>query len=195
MLGGEIAIASVPGEGSRLTVSMPFAPTLDPAALAEMAAEIAPSAPTDVTLSGVRVLVADDAADNRGLVGHLLAQAGASVEFALDGREAVERVQATPTAFDVILMDMHMPRLDGYAATTVLRQAGVRIPIVAVTANSMAGERERCLTAGCDAYVTKPIDVDELLAVVERFGRHGASETGEVNGAPKETAAEQAAMT
>ena len=88
-----------------------------------------------------------------------------------NGRAACERVRAASLsgdAYDVILMDMQMPEMDGYEATQVLRSEGYTGPIVAFTAHAMAGERERCITAGCDDFVTKPIDRVALLLTLEQ---------------------------
>jgi two-component system sensor histidine kinase/response regulator len=91
-----------------------------------------------------------------------------------NGRAAVESIDATPRKFDVALMDVQMPEMSGLEATEAIRDregaTGRRLPIVALTAHAMQGDRERCLDAGMDGYLSKPIDVDELVATVERFG-------------------------
>jgi CheY-like chemotaxis protein len=100
----------------------------------------------------------------------LLEALGATVTAANDGADAVERALAGD-AFDLILMDMQMPVLDGYDATAALRRAGYAGPIVALTAHAMADDRARCLRVGCDDYLTKPIDRGALAAVVHRYLR------------------------
>ncbi|MCA9751129.1 MAG: response regulator, partial [Gemmatimonadetes bacterium] len=128
----------------------------------------APSMP----LRGRHVLVVEDTPVNQRLVQHILERAGATTALADHGQEAVEKVLAAEesgTSFDVILMDLQMPRLDGVGATRLLREKGVAVPIVALTANATAADRERCLDAGCDEFVPKPIDRRKLLAIVGRL--------------------------
>ncbi|HIQ19650.1 MAG TPA: response regulator [Planctomycetes bacterium] len=127
-----------------------------------------------------RVLVADDRPDIRRVVCELLQAAGAQVTAVENGQQAVEMALATRRPrdgradqcrppFDLILMDMRMPVMDGYQATRSLRQQGYSGPIIALTAHAMAGERQQCLDAGCDDYLSKPIDVDQLLSLVARY--------------------------
>ena len=114
------------------------------------------------SLDDRRILYAEDAADNRIIVTRMLARSGAKVECAHDGAQAVERIMGDPDAFDLILMDMAMPELDGYQATRLLRMQGYDRPIVALTAHALEGDRERCLAAGCDDYEVKPISMKRL---------------------------------
>jgi len=127
----------------------------------------------------LQVLVAEDNPTNQTLVGALLRQRGDRVSLVSNGRLAVER--ATARAFDVILMDVQMPEMGGLEATSAIRDAergsGRRTPIVALTAHAMEGDRERCLAAGMDAYVAKPIKADELFAAMDRVVDTGRTRT------------------
>jgi len=117
-----------------------------------------------------RVLLVEDDAVNRRIVEVMLERRGYAVDAAADGREAVEATGRT--AYAAVLMDCHMPRLDGYAATREIRARDTtvrRVPIVAMTANSVEGERERCLAAGMDDYVSKPLTIDVLDAALRRW--------------------------
>jgi CheY-like chemotaxis protein len=112
------------------------------------------------------------------LITTLLRGYGLAVVVASDGQAAVERaidVWRSGAPFDLILMDMQMPLMDGYQATATLRARGYTNPIVALTAHAMAGERERCLEAGCDEYIRKPIERGELLYVLRHYLREASS--------------------
>ena len=110
------------------------------------------------------VLLVEDGKDNQRLITHLLRLAGLEVSLARHGQEAIDALEGGAQP-DVIVMDMQMPVMDGYTATRQLRADGHSIPIVALTAHSMQGDREACIDAGCDDYVTKPIARDHLFAV------------------------------
>ena len=117
----------------------------------------------------LRVLVAEDNLTNQKLVSALLDQHGHHVSIVSNGRLAVERAAQEP--FDIILMDVQMPEMSGLEATAAIREAerhtGRHIPIVALTARAMAGDREQCLAAGMDAYVSKPVQAEELFSTME----------------------------
>jgi signal transduction histidine kinase/CheY-like chemotaxis protein len=148
------------------------------AAMLEAALEEAhhgPAIPTRVKtgakrLDGMRVLVADDNANNQQVARELLEDEGAVVQIAVDGQAAVDALSAPRHAFDVVLMDLQMPVMDGYAATAKIRQElGMKdLPIIAITANAMASDREACLAAGMNDHVGKPFDLSNLVAVLLR---------------------------
>jgi two-component system sensor histidine kinase/response regulator len=125
------------------------------------------------SLSGMRVLLAEDNAINQQVATELLEATGVSVEIANDGREAVDMVRAAPDRFDAVLMDMQMPEMDGLEATHVIRnQLGLaELPIIAMTAHAMAEERERCLAAGMQEHVTKPIEPEKLYQALASWAR------------------------
>ncbi len=114
------------------------------------------------------MLLAEDGPDNQRLIAFLLKKAGADVSLAENGQIAHD-LALTEKNFDVILMDMHMPVMDGYTATGKLREAGYTGPIVALTAHAMSTDRDRCLEAGCDDYMTKPIDRKKLISLVAEY--------------------------
>jgi CheY-like chemotaxis protein len=120
------------------------------------------------------VLVVDDRREIRHICQHFLEKAGATVQLAQDGQAGVDAILAareSNTAYDVILMDMQMPRLGGLEATAVLRAQGVETPIIALTADAMKGDREQCLQAGCNDYLSKPIDHAQLVEIVWKYSR------------------------
>ncbi len=132
-------------------------------------------APTEATARAPRpaqgrALVVEDNAINQQIAQEMLQDLGLTVEIAGNGQEALERLDRSP-AFDLVFMDMHMPVMDGIAATRALRQdpRWTRLPVIAMTANVMAEDRERCVAAGMDDFVAKPVDVNALTAAVRRW--------------------------
>ncbi len=126
---------------------------------------------------GARILVVEDDPQNQYLVRFLLERAGHEVIVAVDGQQAVDI--AEQSAPDLVLMDMLLPRMDGWAATRALKQqAGFSAPIVALTAYSMKGDRESILAAGCDGYISKPIDPETFVEEIEEYivGPNGSGE-------------------
>lgn len=122
---------------------------------------------TDVDLKGVNVLVVDDAPDNRLLVSRFLSIAGATVATATNASEGISI--ALGGDFDLVLMDIQMPGMDGYEAMRRLRNLRYTVPVVALTAHAMGTERSRCLAAGFDEYLTKPIVRAHLIETVKRL--------------------------
>jgi signal transduction histidine kinase/ActR/RegA family two-component response regulator len=190
MLGGDVSVTSTLGQGStfRLTIS-PGARTGELASdLGELGRQHVKAPATSDTSAlpklDCRVLLADDGPDNQRLITFILQKAGADVVVAENGEIACQQAIAAEAAgrpFDCVLMDIQMPVLDGYAATAKLRSQNFRGPIIALTANAMAGTRENCLLAGCDAYLTKPISREGLLRMVAEFvGRHRTASPADV---------------
>ena len=188
MMGGRIWVDSVPQQGSV------FHFTLNLAIAEEKAVrnggnleshETARQSPPALSASlksfdgcGHRVLVVEDNAVNRALAERLLQKRGFAVVIATDGRQAIAATQNTK--FDLILMDIQMPEMDGFQATAEIRKrekiAGRRTPIIALTAHALKEDRERCLSAGMDAYVTKPIRPEELFSVIQSVLQSSAAE-------------------
>jgi CheY-like chemotaxis protein len=155
-----ISIESEPGSGTAFLVRIPV--TIPEGTLDEHET----AATTESLRLDCRILYAEDGEDNRRLVQGVLQKAGAEVVLVSTGAEAVERVLRADPPFDLVLMDVQMPVMDGCEATRALRDAGVGIPILALTAHSNGGEQERCLASGCTDYLTKPIRPAELIASV-----------------------------
>ncbi|MFO0945271.1 MAG: ATP-binding protein [Planctomycetota bacterium] len=179
MLGGSIRVESTAGSGSRFIAVIETGP-LDGVPMIEGWSEAArpiakkpdTSRTSDVANLKCRILLAEDGPDNQRLISFHLKKAGADVTVADNGQVAVERIlDATSNGrpFDVILMDMQMPVLDGYGATQIVRQHQISTPIIALTAHAMRGDREKCLSAGCNEYCTKPIDRELLLRQIAQF--------------------------
>ncbi|MEM7165438.1 MAG: PAS domain-containing protein [Planctomycetota bacterium] len=185
ILGGGIHITSEEGRGSTFTVSigtgdLDGVAMLNPEALPQRTrGEFPKPQPkkSSNALVGVRILLAEDGPDNQKLISFLLRRAGAEVTIADNGRIAAEAIEnAAPEDLPhIVLMDMQMPELDGYSATRRLRSAGCTLPIVALTAHAMDGDRAKCLDAGCDDFLSKPIDKVKLIETCAR--RAGCPQT------------------
>ena len=163
ILGGDITVTSQEGSGSTFTVTIPIAHNGEltdwGSAQVQLNASRFCGAPEDQTIPG-KILLAEDGLDNQRLLAFILRKAGAEVDIAENGRVALDMVASADQdgqPYCVILMDMQMPILDGYTAVTQLRCDGVTTPIIALTANAMDADRDRCLDAGCDDYASKPI--------------------------------------
>ena len=169
-MSGTLKVSSVEGQGSTFRVSLPFntseyslvsandvrnALQSDPAAAQSHARwEIHPG----------RVLVVDDGPENRQLLNIILSDLGLDVELASNGKEGVEKLMAQPTSaeFDLVLMDIQMPVMDGYQAASLIREYGLELPIIALTANAMRGFEQKVFNSGFSHYMVKPIDIDKV---------------------------------
>ena len=194
MLGGDITVSSVSGKGSTFSIAVQTGPVdqgeMIPAGPASIIAPATIAQPQITTpagaarpLEGLRILLAEDGPDNVRLITFHLKKAGAEVTAVENGRLAVEALSEggsvdgqllVPPPFDLLVTDMQMPDMDGYAATRLLRAKGCRLPIVALTAHAMAGDREKCEAAGCDDYASKPIDRAKLVEVCQRMASRGS---------------------
>lgn len=172
-LGGTIGVTSRLGQGSTFRVSIPVGIKSNVGLISRLDDGTQPvvsvGAPTRFEGS---VLVVEDGLDNQVLLATLLRNYGLDVTFANDGESGIERAREawhSSHPFDLILMDMQMPVLDGYRATEKLRSAGYRGPIIALTAHALEGEHQRCLAAGCDDYISKPIERRHLVAALSKY--------------------------
>ncbi len=126
--------------------------------------------PVEADLSGLRILIADDVEANREFFSLVLQRAGAECYYAGNGQEALDALFTA--RFDLVLLDMQMPVLDGYSAAREIRVMGLRMPVIAITANGTEDDKSRCHEAGCTDYLTKPITISQLLrGVAEAVGR------------------------
>lgn len=166
LMGGNIAVRSTPGVGSTFSFALALPPVSLPADSSGEPAE--PAEASEASSLPPRILVVDDLETNRFLLEVFLHRHGYTADFAAGGAEAVRR--AGRNAYDAILMDLQMPDIDGYAATKQIRAnepAGRRTPIIALTASITRGTREKCLAAGMDEYLTKPLDLRKFRMVLK----------------------------
>ncbi|WP_417391473.1 ammonium transporter [Gimesia sp.] len=191
MLGGDLYCESVPGEGTVFTLTIGIG---NPAPLEfhtnpqvdfkqipvnQQESGISELDSETMIMGSCSVLLAEDGVDNQRLISTLLKKEKAHVVLAENGDIAVRRAlnaeqQGKP--FDVILMDMSMPVLDGYGATRKLRELGIETPIIALTAHAMTGDRQKCIDAGCTDYATKPVNREKLRNIVVKYQCHAEPE-------------------
>lgn len=170
LLGGRLTLTSEAAKGSTFSITIPAGldiesqPPLDENIL--MARQKQPPMPLQDKFFG-SVLVVEDSESNRRLIRLLLEKLGLNVTIAEDGRQAVNK--ALSQAFDLVLMDMQMPNMDGYEATRTLHQQGIKTPIVALTAYTMTGDDKKCISAGCNDYLAKPLDRRKLVKTLRKY--------------------------
>jgi PAS domain S-box-containing protein len=186
-LGGGLTVKSEYGKGSTFTLAIDVGPA-EAIELFDPFSEPAPqsasrgAAATVVRLKPARILVVEDGTSNQKLITIVLQRAGVTVELANNGQIGFDK--AVSGQYDVILMDMQMPVMDGFTATRLLREQGCKLPIIALTANAMKGEEEKCRAAGCSGYLSKPIDVDLLLRTLAELVGTLPAETSARTAAP-----------
>jgi PAS domain S-box-containing protein len=182
LLGGDISVQSAAGTGSSFTVEVGVGPVTE-AAMTLASSEACPvedknmlTAISPDVLRGVYILLAEDGLDNREIISAYLHSAGADVTMVDNGREAVDAVSDAlheNRPFSIVLMDMQMPILDGYGATSELRRHGYTGPIVALTAHAMSDDRAKCLNSGCTDYLSKPVQRHSLVSLVAHHVNRG----------------------
>jgi PAS domain S-box-containing protein len=170
LMGGEVKLNSKSGVGSEFTVKLTFKLTSSKTRAPQA---ILPSAGGEPILTGVRVLIVDDSDINLKVGKRILELEGALVRCANNGQEAFEQLQVNPDAFDIVLMDVQMPVLDGYEATHLIRAELrlVDLPIIALTAGALVSERDRAIAAGMDDFIGKPFTPRALLGSILRHVR------------------------
>lgn len=178
LLGGTLELAkSNPGEGTTFRLKLPIIPSDGASVFSRISGPVVRTTSgvqmTSNRLAGLRVLLVDDSDDNQTLISHFVKMAGADVELASDGESGIQT--AMGSNFDVVLMDIQMPGMDGIEATTLLRRSGFKKPIIALTAHALLIEKERCLAAGCNRHITKPVDRDYLISSIHDLAHLGTS--------------------
>jgi signal transduction histidine kinase/CheY-like chemotaxis protein len=196
LMGGKIWVESALGQGSNFHFTAVLGvgkPIMETAAPALPAVSCAPAVefPSPVLVTNraeqkekkhLRILLAEDNAINQKIACHVLEKQGHHVTVAADGRQALSALDQAH--FDLVLMDVQMPEMDGFETTGAIRArergTGVHLPIIAMTAHAMQGDRERCIAAGMDSYISKPLEIKELIELLERFGAGAQQEESPV---------------
>ena len=174
-MGGELSVFSQPGEGSIFSFEIDMEPTANASLITHSQYHakvngVQGAVRKVTTLPAGNILLVDDGRANRKLIKLVLEKAGCSITEAVNGKEGHDLALAGD--FDVVLMDMQMPVMDGYQATSKLRQAGYKKTVIALTANTMLGDKEKCRVAGCDDFIPKPVEIDSLLQTLVPYLSH-----------------------
>ena len=174
LMGGEIGVRSTPGVGSVFWFDWPASRVAAPEPEPKASGERGSKPPGWVDLKGLRVLVVDDSAINRSVAQRALKLAGVAVTLANDGEQALNRLREQPDGYDVVLMDIQMPVMDGLTAARAIRAdpALASLPVLALSAGVLEEERESALAAGMNDFITKPLDLQQLNVLLARFMRH-----------------------
>jgi FOG: CheY-like receiver len=172
-MGGSISVFSTPGQGSTFTLDVAV-PNADAETEAQgVSGPAISSADAAGIFKGVRVLLAEDVELNREIAASLLEYTGVELVFACDGEEAVAAFSEAPETYALILMDVQMPLVDGYEATSRIRASGLpglkQFPIIAMTANVFREDIEKCLNSGMNDHLAKPIDETEVMRKLETY--------------------------
>lgn len=171
-MNGQIEVESEQGKGSRFTVTVWFETGLEEQ-IDQSEKEPEPEKAASYDFSGKRALLVEDMEINRQIVTAMLTGYGLEIDVAINGQEAVEKMEAAPERYDLIFMDLQMPVMDGYEATRRIRQGDYpqskQIPIIAMTANAFAEDAKRCLEAGMNSHIAKPIDFEKLLLTIAQY--------------------------
>jgi len=176
---GQISVTSKPGEGSRFRVTLPITQALPQPAPATPHDHVKPATTHKdqlrARMAGLRVLMAEDNPVNQAVTRTMLHNAGCTLQIAPNGQEAIEKLQSAGQPFDVLLMDMEMPELDGLAATRAIRTCGfTALPIIGLTGNDAETARASCMLAGMDDYLVKPFSFTSLCETILRHRPGGA---------------------
>jgi len=170
---GTISVSSEPGKGSIFTVVLPYQVSNEDEVTGVVPSSVSVAEPL---LKKIKILVAEDNLMNQKLLQHLLAQWEIDFDMVCNGAEAVRALHESPGKYAMLLMDIQMPEMDGYTATEKIRhELNLQIPIIAMTAHALAGEREKCIVAGMDDYISKPLNEEELYKLINKYARANLS--------------------
>jgi len=173
LLQGSITVESQPGQGTRFLLILPFGVATD-SSIHQLNGQ--QNLPKAGSLQGMEILIAEDNEINQSLIRHLLDHWGATYSFAYNGQDCVDQLRAHH--FHVVLMDIQMPVMDGYTASQEIRQVlGSEVPIIAMTAHAMPGEREKCISFGMNEYLSKPVREAQLYQLLVKLGKNTTADT------------------
>ena len=165
LMGGDITVSSTPGKGSIFNVIVP----MEEVDVQNTSESDGPAVGSELRLSGLRILVAEDVELNRIIIEDILINEGADIEFVENGQQAVDIIKnSAQDRFDIVLMDVQMPVMDGLEATRLIKTIATTLPVIGLTAYAMTKERDKCLDAGMSGHVAKPVDLDVLIDIILR---------------------------